>query len=101
MCPRCSAVAVFHAESRRWGCDRCRAFLDTMWPYNVDAKPADRRSKGVKMIVGGLALILLGAIITGATHEAAVSNGGGTYFIAYGPIVVGVMTMFRGFFNLA
>jgi len=99
-CPRCGASAVFHAESRRWGCDRCRAFLDEMWPYNLKEKPADRRAKGVKMIVGGLALILLGAIITGATYQGAVDRGGGTYFIAYGPIVVGVMTLFRGLFNL-
>jgi len=71
-----------------------------MWPYNLKEKPAIRRANGVKMIVGGLALILLGAIITGATYQSAADRGGGTYFIAYGPIVVGAMTLFRGLFNL-
>ena len=100
VCPRCSMPATFHPDSQRWGCDRCRAFLDTMWPFNTQGKPANRSSQGMKMIFGGIGLILLGAVITGATHEAAVSNGGGTYFIAYGPIVVGVMLLFRGLYQL-
>ena len=51
-------------------------------------------------ILFGLVLIIIGLAITFGTKDAAESRGGGTYIIAYGPIVVGVIRVFRGLFQL-
>jgi hypothetical protein len=56
---------------------------------------------GGKQIGIGCALLLLGIIVTAGTHSAAVHSGGGTYVVAYGPIIIGVITIFKGIFNLA
>jgi hypothetical protein len=102
---------VFHAQANKWGCDRCRAFLDTMAPRPgalvppapalappANAAAAARRANGVKMMLLGLGLCLLGIIITSATYSSAKSAGGGRYVIAYGPIVVGAIRFFQGLF---
>jgi hypothetical protein len=66
----------------------------------VDAQRAQKRSEAVtKMLVGG-GLIILGVVITAATHDAAVRSGGGTYVVAYGPIVFGVIRFFQGLFGI-
>ena len=52
-----------------------------------------------QMLVGG-GLILLGVVITAVTHDAAVRSGGGTYVVAYGPIVFGVIRFFQGLFGV-
>jgi hypothetical protein len=57
--------------------------------------------RGGTQILVGAGLLILGIVITSATHSAAVHNGGGSYVVAYGPIVVGVITIFKGIFNLA
>jgi ribosomal protein L37AE/L43A len=108
-CPTCGTPAVWHAQAGRWGCDRCRAFLDTMAPAQPpppaqlapDQVKAARRIIGMKMIVLGLILALIGIIVTAATHEAALGRGGGRYIIAYGPIVVGTIRFFQGLYYLA
>jgi hypothetical protein len=102
---------VWQAQVSRWGCDRCREYLDSMGPVpvqpaapaapSVDAIKAAKRAAGVKMMVLGGALLLLGIIITSATHQRAVDHGGGTYVIAYGPIVVGAIRFLQGLFYLA
>ena len=56
---------------------------------------------GGRQILVGVALLVLGIAITAGTHSAARHAGGGSYVIAYGPIVVGVITIFKGIFNLA
>ena len=56
---------------------------------------------GGRQILVGLALLILGIAITAGTHSAASRGGGGTYIVAYGPIVVGVITLFKGIFNLS
>jgi hypothetical protein len=69
-------------------------------PMPVDAVRAHKRSQGTtQMLVGG-GLVILGIVITTATHDAAVSNGGGTYLVAYGPIIFGVIRFFQGLFNV-
>jgi hypothetical protein len=62
---------------------------------------APQSKRGGMQILVGAGLLLLGIIITSATHSAAVRNGGGSYVVAYGPIVVGVITIFKGIFNLS
>jgi hypothetical protein len=102
-CPQCGTPSVWHAQPGKWGCDRCRAFLDTMAPAlaQADVAKAAKRAQAVKMIVLGLVLCVIGIIITAATHEAAVSRGGGRYVIAYGPIIVGGIRFFQGLVMLA
>ncbi len=69
-------------------------------PMPADAARAHKRSHGTtQMLVGG-GLVILGIVITSVTHGAAVSNGGGTYVVAYGPIVFGVIRFFQGLFNV-
>jgi len=110
-CPTCGAPAVFHAQVGKWGCDHCRAYIDAVPPGApapavalapaagpTDAAKAARRAAGVKMMALGGVLCLIGIIITAATHEHARSSGGGTYIIAYGPIIVGAIRFFQGLF---
>ena len=56
---------------------------------------------GGRQILVGLGLLILGIAVTAGTHSAARHAGGGSYVIAYGPIVVGVITIFKGIFNLS
>lgn len=62
--------------------------------------PVAHSAQGMKQLLIGIALLILGIAITAGTHSAASRNGGGTYVVAYGPIVVGVITIFKGLFNL-
>jgi hypothetical protein len=50
-------------------------------------------------IVFGLLLLVVGIVITSVTYSSA-SQQGGTYVVAYGPIVIGVIKLFRGLFRL-
>jgi hypothetical protein len=66
----------------------------------VDAERAHKRAQAGKNLLIGVGLLVLGAVVTAATHQAAVSNGGGTYIVAYGPIAIGVVKLFQGLFGL-
>jgi len=57
---------------------------------------AQRRSTGVRNMLIGAGLALLGILVTVGTHEAAAGSGGGTYLIMYGPIVGGALLFFQG-----
>jgi hypothetical protein len=46
-------------------------------------------------IILGIILIVIGIAITAITHDHA-SKQGGTYVVAFGPIIVGVIRLFRG-----
>ena len=61
-----------------------------------DAERAAKRAQSAKMMVIGLVLLVVGVVITAVTHDQAESNGGGTYIIAYGPMVVGGIRFFQG-----
>ena len=56
----------------------------------------EKRSRAHANIIFGVILLVVGIGITAWTHSAAVDNGGGTYVVAYGPIVVGVIKLVRG-----
>jgi hypothetical protein len=60
---------------------------------------SEQRSRASLNIAFGIVLILIGVGITVATRQSA--SGGGTYIIAYGPVVVGVIRLFRGLAGLA
>lgn len=51
--------------------------------------------EGTGDIVLGIILIVIGIAITAITHDHA-SRQGGTYVVAFGPIIVGVIRLFRG-----
>lgn len=53
----------------------------------------------VANIVFGIVLILVGVGITVASYGAA--SGGGTYIVAFGPAIVGVVRIIRGVGQLA
>lgn len=56
---------------------------------------AERRSRKNHDLVLGSVLLGLGLLITLVTYDSA-STSGGTYVIAYGPMVVGAIRLFRG-----
>jgi hypothetical protein len=58
----------------------------------VDSERSSRKSSD--LVIGGL-LFGLGLLVTVGTYNSA-SESGGTYFIAYGPMIVGVIRIFRG-----
>jgi len=70
-------------------------------PQSADAQRAHRRSLGIRNMVIGGALALVGILITAGTHEAAVSGGGGTYLIMYGPIIGGGLMFVQGLVQTA
>jgi hypothetical protein len=55
------------------------------------------RNRGIRQIVIGAIIFVVGLIITIATYSAASSSRtGGTYFVAYGPMIIGVVSIVRG-----
>jgi len=57
----------------------------------------DRRSQASRQIVTGAIFLGVGLILTVATFGAAASSpSGGTYILAYGPMIYGAITLFRG-----
>lgn len=53
------------------------------------------RTRGMRQIIIGAIVFAVGLVITIATYASA-SATGGTYFVAYGPMIVGVVTLVRG-----
>jgi len=100
LCPRCGTPSLL--RDGRWGCDRCRAFLDQMGAPGIpagDPRAAARAIAGRRMAIG-LVLVIVGIAITAGTYNSASARGGGTYFIAYGPIIVGAIRFFQGLFGM-
>jgi hypothetical protein len=68
----------------------------------ADQDPAERaweavRGRARRTIIIGSVLAAGGLIISIATYAAAASNPqGGTYFVAYGPAIFGVLALYRG-----
>ncbi|MCA9675136.1 MAG: hypothetical protein KC464_08890, partial [Myxococcales bacterium] len=56
----------------------------------------DERATIHPRFYAGLFAIVVGVLITVVTYEGAASQGGGTYLIAYGPIVWGIINVIRG-----
>src|SRR4051812_34891594 len=57
------------------------------------------RAEGVKQFVGGLIALVVGLAITIGTYTAA--SGGGVYFVAYGPMIFGVIYLIKGLVNVS
>jgi hypothetical protein len=55
---------------------------------------------GGGLMVLGLVLVIVGIAITVITKDHAQRAGGGTYIVAYGPIIWGAITFFRGLARL-
>jgi hypothetical protein len=53
------------------------------------------RKRAMKQIGIGAAIFLVGLIITIATYSNA-SSGGGTYIVAWGPMILGIIWVVRG-----
>jgi hypothetical protein len=64
--------------------------------------PGDHaRSRATRTMVVGAVLAAFGLIITVATYAAASSNPrGGSYYVAFGPIIFGVVLIVRGWREL-
>ena len=63
------------------------------------SRQAKKSSAGTDMVLG-LILCVVGIAITVGTYDSASRSGGGTYFIAYGPIIYGAIRFFKGLVNL-
>ncbi|MBS1121586.1 MAG: hypothetical protein H6Q90_3814 [Deltaproteobacteria bacterium] len=76
-----------------------RGFHEPMMEHLADVQRREARSRGTTDIVFGIILLIVGIGITAATYGGA-SRQGGTYIVAYGPIVVGVIKLVRGLVRL-
>jgi ribosomal protein L37AE/L43A len=59
-CPRCWGDGTWHPQAGKWGCDRCKSFLDPALATPVQANPNDF---GVKMAKALLWIVLIIALI--------------------------------------
>ena len=107
-CATCGAV-VSASEASGTRCRRCMRPAPPAAPP-VTAPPYDpaldlarardaQRAKGTSDIGIGLVLLVIGIVVTAVTYGSA-SESGGTYIIAYGPMIVGVIRIFRGMARL-
>jgi hypothetical protein len=65
----------------------------------IEGQRAENRSRATGDIVFGIILLVVGIAITAATYGSATRQGG-TYIVAYGPIVVGAIKLIRGLARL-
>lgn len=70
-------------------------------PPNVPAHGESAHvSRGARQLKIGAVFLVVGILITAVTYgNASASTGGGTYIIAYGPIVFGIISIVRGLAN--
>ena len=60
------------------------------------------RKRGMRQIVIGAVIFVIGLVITVATYSSASSSPtGGTYVVAYGPMILGVVYVIRGLLVIA
>ncbi|HEX3481430.1 MAG TPA: hypothetical protein VHT91_40735 [Kofleriaceae bacterium] len=107
-CATCGAV-VSASEASGTRCRRCvrparpAALTVAAPPYDPALEIAlardAERAKGRTDIGYGLVLLVIGIVLTAVTYGSA-SETGGTYIIAYGPIIVGLIRIFRGLARL-
>ena len=71
-------------------------------PAGASALASAARRRGIQQIAIGAVIFLIGLVISLATYgSASSSRTGGTYFIAYGPMIFGVIGIIRGAIALA
>lgn len=67
-----------------------------------DALVRAARTRAIRQIITGLVVGAIGLVITIATLAIASSSStGGTYFVAYGPMIVGLVYVVRGLIALS
>jgi hypothetical protein len=55
------------------------------------------RKRGMRQVITGSVLFVIGLVITIATYSSASSSPtGGTYFVAWGPMIFGIIAIIRG-----
>lgn len=59
-CPRCWGNGTWHAQAGKWGCDRCKAYID---PATIATPTVDANDTGLKIAKFLLWLVLLIALI--------------------------------------
>lgn len=62
---------------------------------------AERRDVATRQLVLGGILLLGGILVTVLTRDAAASRGGGSYIVAYGPMIWGFIQIVRGIGGVA
>jgi hypothetical protein len=67
-------------------------------PTPAQLARANQRASAHREITSGAILLVAGLAITLFTY-GSVSSGGGTYVIAYGPMIVGAIRLVRGLMN--
>jgi hypothetical protein len=73
-----------------------------MGPAGMGRLAGIGRRRGTRQIVTGAVLFLIGLVITIATYSHASSSGtGGTYFVAWGPMVIGLIAVVRGVISVS
>ena len=100
-CPKCNLVNPATAMS----CDCGWSFVNNAMGARPDgardeqAQQDARRSWANRQIAVGALFLVIGIVVTAATYSSA-SKSGGTYTIAYGAILVGVIKIVRGLLRL-
>ncbi|MBX7154290.1 MAG: hypothetical protein K1X91_04970 [Bacteriodetes bacterium] len=101
-CGKCNSMIELSEQERNnvsFTCPVC----STPWATNKqnampivsNAQTVNTQEEANSMITKGLLFLVGGILITGITYASA-SEGGGTYFVMYGPIIYGVITLVRG-----
>ena len=96
-CPKCGLINPETATACDCGWSFVRAAMGAplQLARSEDELRRERRSHANGQLAIGGGLLLLGILITAVTYGSA-SSGGGTYIIAYGPMILGVIKIIRG-----
>ena len=65
-------------------------------PISYKLALAAHHDRSRRLIIMGVVWLGIGIAITAATQSMAESAGGGTYVIAYGPMVAGIIYLLKG-----
>ena len=100
-CPECGLVNPAIAMK----CDCGFSFVTNEMTYDHGAHSEERAHRAARrswvssQIGWGAVLLVIGIVITAATYSS-VSESGGTYLLAWGPMLVGAIKIVRGLAHL-